>query len=502
MKKYQILGEEDFLSPEGTEEETVNMAADPVLSSELGSDPMETEVSPVINDIDEMTELGGEETVADLEQTDEVSDADLADLVENPVRVYLYQIGKVPLLSPAEEVEIFKRIEAGEAAVEEALLHSPLTVEEVLNRAEKIRQGKRELSSLVQREKKGEAQDSAATFQMLAQLAELAEQSRTLRKQLTQLPPTTESSAALQSELQGRREEMATLLRALNLKKSFLNQVKKKHKRYAGRDLEGEYPLLAAELREAIAAIERGEQRIKMAKEEMITANLKLVVNMAKKYIGSGLPLLDLIQEGNMGLIRAVDKFDYKRGYKFSTYAVWWIWQAISRAVADQGRTVRIPIHMTEMLSKIQKASRTLYQQLGRKPTPQEIGQAINLPAEKVQEALQVGKKTVHLDKPIGEGESTIGDFIKNEHAPSPFEELLMKDLEHQTDRVLGTLTEKEAKVLRLRFGIGETRNYTLKEIGEMFEVSRERIRQIEGNALRKLRHPQRRKDLEDFLVD
>lgn len=495
IKKYRdplIRDEEDFLPEE--DEETVEAQEDPV-SEDLSDSALDEDISEMMTE--KIGETDSEEDVEIPELVEKVSSSEPG---ENPVKVYLYQIGKVPLLTQEEEIAIFKRVEAGEREIEQALLRSPLTVEEVLNAIEKVRQGKRELRSVVQERKQGEERNPKQIFTLFERLAILAERARMLRKKLVHPPLPQKKMQELQKELHMQQEKMAALLQEVELKKSVLNRLKKKHQHYLTKNLEEEYPLIAAELRACLQAIEQGEQKVKAAKEEMITANLKLVVNMSKKYIGSGLPFLDLIQEGNLGLIRAVDKFDYKRGYKFSTYAVWWIWQAISRAVADQGRTIRIPIHMTEMISKIQKASRVLYQQLGRKPTPQEIGEALDLPAAKIREALQVGKKTIHLDMPVGEGESTMSDFIENENASSPFEELLMKDLETQTDRMLGTLSEKESKVLRLRFGIGEPRNYTLKEIGEMFSVSRERIRQIEGSALRKLRHPQRRKDIEDLL--
>ncbi len=261
----------------------------------------------------------------------------------------------------------------------------------------------------------------------------------------------------------------------------------------------GKVPLLSAD--EEIELAKRIEAGDEEAKKKLAEANLRLVVSIAKRYVGRGMLFLDLIQEGNLGLIKAVEKFDYRKGYKFSTYATWWVRQAITRAIADQARTIRIPVHMVETINKLIRVSRQLLQELGREPTPEEIAKEMNLPVERVREILKISQEPVSLETPIGEEEdSHLGDFIQDDHVPVPADAAAYTLLREQLNEVLATLTDREQKVLRLRFGLDDGRGRTLEEVGKEFNVTRERIRQIEAKALRKLRHPSRSKKLKDYL--
>ena len=499
--------------------------------------------------------LDDEEETVDEEDLDLDLSAGALDKSNDPVRLYLREMGIVPLLTREGEVTIAKRIERGQIKTRKAISRSPIAVERLIKLGDDLQKGRASIRETVAFSEQAEIsleEDKAEEYlrwtleginnirgtyeaalkslaayrkeQVLAKdkkkprkLLRLKRQTARLRLEIAQeirnLNLTEHSMQVLIASIRKVVEDIRKVEKTIKPLQNKLDkkpaqpqkrelQAKLREAKAVLRDIEEQFHLPPVDIKRSYQNISVGEYETNQAKRELVEANLRLVVSIAKKYTNRGLQFLDLIQEGNIGLMKAVDKFEWRRGYKFSTYATWWIRQAITRAIADQARTIRIPVHMIETINKLIRTSRLLVQELGREPTSEEIAKRMDIPVSKVRKVLKIAQEPISLETPIGEEEdSHLGDFIEDKSILNPAESVTFSNLREITDEVLATLTPREEKVIKMRFGLGNTGSeHTLEEVGQHFAVTRERIRQIEAKALRKLRHPSRSRRLKAFL--
>jgi RNA polymerase primary sigma factor len=516
---------------------------------------------PVADSDERLLEQAAAVAIDDEETADEDVELDLSagalEKTNDPVRLYLREMGVVPLLTREGEVAIAKRIERGQLKTQKAISRSPIAVKELLRIGDELEADRANIREIVifaeQAELTGdEDMDKAEEYKAwtiegiqnirklyklgLKEFEKLREELKTTRgkksrkllrmrrrvarmrleiaQEIGRLNITERARQRLinsirsaQKEVRDAEREIDSLTERLSRKRIKADDLKEFKRRVSTArkqllQIEVDHNITPVEIKRSLQAIIIGEQQTGQAKRELVEANLRLVVSIAKKYTNRGLQFLDLIQEGNIGLMKAVDKFEWRRGYKFSTYATWWIRQAITRAIADQARTIRIPVHMIETINKLIRTSRSLVQELGREPTSEEIARKMDIPVSKVRKVLKIAQEPISLETPIGEEEdSHLGDFIEDKSILNPADAVVASNLREITDEVLATLTPREEKVIKMRFGLGTTGSeHTLEEVGQHFAVTRERIRQIEAKALRKLRHPSRSRKLKAFL--